>query len=112
MDNTNHQIASYMHSQKELEKQIEKEIFDELQNGEDISDIIEQIPNDDKLNELKAIIDASNGHTVVQMMNVLVDHKNNTINPNKNEFSSVGYKEIMQFKLTQRKDMLDKFLIT
>ena len=95
---TTHEIT------KETEEEFEKQIVEDIKNIGDVSDITQEIPDQEKLDELKKLIDTMPREQIVQLMESLASNGKNAINPNKNSFSSVSKREMLQIKMRQKKD--------
>ena len=72
----------------------------------DISDIIQDIPDKEKLDKLKSMIDSMPRNDIIQLLSQLGDVNDmNTINPNENKFSTITQKEMRRRKY---KMMIDR----
>ena len=89
---------------KHEEEELEKEVHDEIKNLGDVNDIKQQIPEVEKLNELKKMIDGMSREEVAQILASLANDSQNAINPNKNSFSSVSQREMVQMKMRRKKE--------
>ena len=104
----NQSPITFVNDDIEITKDEEEELItqanDELQNIGDINDIVQPIPEIEKLNELKKLIDTLPREQVAQLMEVLANENKNSINPNGTSYSSISPREMLQIKLKQKKD--------
>ena len=89
---------------KELEEEFEKEIVEDVKNIGDVSDISQEVPSVEKLNELKKLLDTMPREQIKQLMDSLSSGGKTAINPNGNSFSSVSQREMLQIKMKQKRD--------
>lgn len=69
----------------------------------DINDIIQEIPNKEKLDQLKALLDGMPREKVTELLaNLMQNNGVNPINPNDNTYTSSSKNDMLKYKLRQK----------
>jgi hypothetical protein len=88
----------------EIEEELEKQAKEDIKNIGDVNDILQPIPDLEKLSELKKMIDTMPREQIAELMASLSNNSKQIINPNENSYSSVSEREMLQIKMKQKKE--------
>ena len=92
---------TFTHNQAFTHNQTSENLLDNYEPG-DINDIAQEIPNKEKLDKLKTVVDSLSGEDTIRLLeNFVTTNDGKNINPNNNKFSSASKKEMQRRKYKQ-----------